>query len=313
VVTASMGNTAQIWDARTGKALAAPLQHQDSVWSAQFSPDGSRVVTASADNTAQIWDARTGKALGAPLQHQDSVWSAQFSPDGSRVVTASADNTAQIWDARGDLGWASLAENLPESERWRTKLSEALQALWGHKVADNGRIVPLEREQILAWRKQALDSPISTDFERVMHWHLADRATRTISPFSEITVPVFIEREIAWVLAHPADQDRNLSILAGAYNLDPSHPLILLAMSVAEDHPETKALWKRLSFPRFEKDARLAARAAEILLQGEDRANARKAATIARALPSATPEDKAKAQSVLDRINSPASTSSSSE
>jgi len=196
---------------------------------------------------------------------------------------------------------------LPESERWRTKLSEALQALSGHKVADNGGIVPLEREKILAWRKQALVSPISTDFERVMHWHLADRATRTISPFSEITVPVFIEREIAWALAHPADKDRNLSILGGAYNLDPAHPLILLAMSVAEDDSETKALWKSLSFPRFNKDPRLSARAAEILLQDKDPENARKAAQIALELPSAAAADKAKAQAVLDRINPPSS------
>jgi len=139
-----------------------------------------------------------------------------------------------------------------------------------------------------------------------MHWHLADRATRTISPFSEITVPVFIEREIAWVLAHPADQDRNLSILGGAYNLDPGHPLILLAMSVAEDDSETKVLWKRLSFPRFEKDPRLAARAAEILLLDKDPENARKAAEIALALPNATAADKVRAQAVLDRIAKPA-------
>jgi len=66
--------------------------------------------------------------------------------------------------------------------------------------------------------------------------------------------------------------------------------------------PETKAVWKRLSFPRFEKDARLAARAAEILLIEKDRANARKAAEIALALPNATAADKFKAQAVLNQV-----------
>jgi WD40 repeat protein len=30
--------------------------HQDSVFAAAFSPDGSRIVTASHDRTARIWD-----------------------------------------------------------------------------------------------------------------------------------------------------------------------------------------------------------------------------------------------------------------
>jgi WD40 repeat protein len=56
VVTASGDKTARVWDAETGKALGVPLQQQDAVNSAMFSPDGRRVVTASRDHTAQVWD-----------------------------------------------------------------------------------------------------------------------------------------------------------------------------------------------------------------------------------------------------------------
>jgi hypothetical protein len=69
------------------------------VYSARFSPDGSRIVSTSNDKTAQVWDAATGKAMGEPMRHEDVVNSAQFSPDGSRIVTASWDYTAQVWDA----------------------------------------------------------------------------------------------------------------------------------------------------------------------------------------------------------------------
>ena len=38
--------------------MAVLRGHDDTVTSATFSPDGSRILTASWDNTARIWDAR---------------------------------------------------------------------------------------------------------------------------------------------------------------------------------------------------------------------------------------------------------------
>ena len=51
----SVDKTARVWDAETGKEVGAPLQHENSVISAAFSPDGRRVVTASADKTARVF------------------------------------------------------------------------------------------------------------------------------------------------------------------------------------------------------------------------------------------------------------------
>jgi len=99
VVTASDDDTAQVWEADTGRPVGVPMRHKRAVYSAAFSPDGRRVVTASGDHTAQVWEADTGKPVGTPMQHKDIVYSAMFSPDGRRVVTASSDPTAQVWDA----------------------------------------------------------------------------------------------------------------------------------------------------------------------------------------------------------------------
>ncbi len=109
-------------------------------------------------------------------------------------------------------------------------------------------------------------------------------------------------------MAHPQRVDHRSGysphILDDAYTLDPGHPLILFALSVFEDRPETKALWKRLSFPRIAGDARLAARAAEILKQDMDPENAKKAAEIALALE----PDNRQAQAVLDWTRSATAT-----
>src|SRR5271166_4753599 len=54
--------------------VSPPLQHDDAVWSAAFSPDGPQVVTGSEDsthdNTARVWDAATGAARGWRPHHR---------------------------------------------------------------------------------------------------------------------------------------------------------------------------------------------------------------------------------------------------
>src|SRR5262249_15512462 len=72
--------------------------HNDSVWTASFSPNGSRIVTASLDKTARIWDP-SGSEIAVLRGHEDYVMSVAFSPDGSRILTGSVDNTARVWDA----------------------------------------------------------------------------------------------------------------------------------------------------------------------------------------------------------------------
>ncbi|MGE0023758.1 MAG: hypothetical protein AB7S70_09035, partial [Hyphomicrobium sp.] len=82
--------------------------HTDSVRSAGFNNDASRIVTASEDGTARIWDAKSGKEQLRLEGHGDAVVDASFSRDGLRVVTASRDNTARVWDAMSGKEIAKL-------------------------------------------------------------------------------------------------------------------------------------------------------------------------------------------------------------
>jgi WD40 repeat protein len=74
--------------------------HTSAIWSAAFSPDGSRIVTGSKDRTAKLWDAKTGAEVLTLRGHTNTVQSVSFSADGSRILTGSLDGTAKVWDSR---------------------------------------------------------------------------------------------------------------------------------------------------------------------------------------------------------------------
>ena len=71
------------------------------MWSAAFSPDGTRVLTASKDATARIWDVASRRMV-AELVSDDPVRRAAFSPDGKRVVTAPLNKSVRVWDVFPD-------------------------------------------------------------------------------------------------------------------------------------------------------------------------------------------------------------------
>jgi conflict system STAND superfamily ATPase/WD40 domain-containing protein len=113
--------------------------HTGGVWSARFSPDGTRVLTASWDRTAKLWEGSTGRLLASLEGHTGKVWSAQFSPDGTRVLTTSEDQTAKLWEgASGRLlasledhtSWVTSAQFSPDGTRVLTTSGDKTVKLW---------------------------------------------------------------------------------------------------------------------------------------------------------------------------------------
>ena len=91
-----------IWDVKTqsGQLIAEhklTLNHNDWIWSANFSPKGDRILTASEDKSFKVWDAESGEEIFKGI-HGEKLTMANFSPDGEKVVAGSRDNTAKIWD-----------------------------------------------------------------------------------------------------------------------------------------------------------------------------------------------------------------------
>ena len=198
VVTASghfleSGGIAGIWDTATGLQLCQPLKFEDTVQSAQFSPDGQRVVTASED-TARVWDVATGEPVGEPL-HAESVQSAQFSPDGQRVLTASG-YTAQVWDTP-----LTGTDDSKETSMLLADLAEVYGGVAFGTSSQAAALETLEAERVASIRKNIAEKmtraaqPL-TPVQRFLQWSVANRQSRTISPLSELTLPVWIENRI---------------------------------------------------------------------------------------------------------------------
>jgi WD40 repeat protein/tRNA A-37 threonylcarbamoyl transferase component Bud32 len=73
--------------------------HTNAVFSAAWSPDGTRIASGGADMTARVWQASTGGTLVTYTGHSANVTYVAWSPGSSRVASSSDDKTTQVWDA----------------------------------------------------------------------------------------------------------------------------------------------------------------------------------------------------------------------
>ena len=217
VVTASFDNTARLWDAASGKPLGEPMRHERPVSSAQFSPDGQRVVTASFDGTARMWDAASGKPLGEPMRHEGPVYGAQFSPDGQRLITGSQAGTVRFWDApticSGDAAEDDkilLLANLAEANGCVAVRTSGQAEILSFLTSDQVRAT---RDRIAA-TFQAPSSTL-TPLQRFLKWDVSEPGSRTISPFSELTIAEWVSNRI---------KQGTVDGLRSAVRVDPANP-----------------------------------------------------------------------------------------
>jgi dipeptidyl aminopeptidase/acylaminoacyl peptidase len=210
VITGSHDKSARIWDVRTGRALTEQLKHTGRLEAVHFSPDGERVLTASEDGTLRIWDAHTGLSLSDPLNHERWVFGAQFSPDGQRVVTASDRKEALVWEV------PSAPVPVPE---WLPELAEAVG---GRRLNDQGSLEHGSNLNLPALQQRLVGDSRADYYARWGKWFFSDRATRTISPYSAVTVPEYIQRRI---------QANTLDSLREAVRLSPTNALALARLA----------------------------------------------------------------------------------
>jgi WD40 repeat protein/serine/threonine protein kinase len=98
LVLTACGDTAQVWDAGTGRPIGPPLRHAARIHAVALSPDGRLLLTGGDDSVARLWETATGRPVGPPLAHAGHVEHVAFSPDGLVALTGAKDGTARLWD-----------------------------------------------------------------------------------------------------------------------------------------------------------------------------------------------------------------------
>ena len=170
-----------------------------------FSQDDQEILTVASDHTARIWEAHSGAPLTEPTRYDGAFTrrSAQFSAGDKRILTVWNHNTVRVIDV------------MPSEKKLPSWVPELTDAMAGQRLSNRGFFEPLSKDSTQLFsdvREQLSHEPAEDEWAIWGRWFLADRSTRTISPFSKITVPEYIEDRIKENTAESLDEAEQLAV-----------------------------------------------------------------------------------------------------
>ena len=294
MLTASDDHTARLWEADSGRLLATFQGHTGPVYRAVFSPDGRRVLTASDDKTARLWEADSGRLLATFQGHTGPVRARFLArtaggysppqrtiPRGSGRLTAACSwplskATPTVFRARS-LAQTADGCSPPHWTRPRGSgpycLSVSLHRIgvmtFSFGSAENeslldGQIETLSGDELFKFETRLHPHMNkNTDYARLLRWRLLTAEKRSVDPYDRTT-----QERAADLIIRP---DMNEYEAHYAYDLDPWHPLVQLALAGFEKDPIRADFLRRYSLDRLPNDPKLRQRAVEFLRSREKR------------------------------------------
>ena len=172
------GNDIKVFDSSSGNKLLTLTGHDKTIWSASYSPDGTRIASGGLDRTVRIWNAITGVEVKTLLGHGEypdqpdysPVSSVAFSPDGRLITSGSYDYTVRIWDAETGAAILTLDKHSyivndvafsPDGKRLASASSDNSVRVWD--VATGEELLVLRRHD-----HEVLSVAFSPDGRRII-------------------------------------------------------------------------------------------------------------------------------------------------
>ncbi len=95
------GSSAVVWEpsASEGGSVINMGEHNGTVFTARWSPDGNFVATAGSDGVAALSDSHDGRLLQTLAVHAGQVVNVAFSRNGDTLYSGGDDSRLQAWEA----------------------------------------------------------------------------------------------------------------------------------------------------------------------------------------------------------------------
>jgi WD40 repeat protein len=98
LASGSVDTTIRIWDLQTGRLLKTIAEHNDWIWSLQFSAVDNLLISGSADQSIRFWDMSTWQCAQVWKGYNNAIWAMTYSGDSTKLITGSQDGCVRVWD-----------------------------------------------------------------------------------------------------------------------------------------------------------------------------------------------------------------------